>query len=277
MRDLRSSPQGLSGEASGGCCSTGPTSCAGAAGRSGRASWRRQLTHPLALLLWVAAALSFAVGSATVAIAVLLVIVLNAVFAFVQELQAERAVEALARLPAPAGARCCATAAPRRSRRASSCRATSCCSRRATGSPPTCGCCRGGARGGHVDAHRRVGAGAALGRPGRRRACRCSQARDLVFSGTSCTGGEARGGRVRDRHAHRAGPDRRALRARQGGAQPARAPGAPGRLADRARRGRDGGRLRPGRDLRRRAVAVGRASCSPSGCSPATSPRGCCR
>ena len=56
-----------------------------------------QLTHPLALLLWVAAALLLAVGSVAVAIAVLLVIVLNAVFALAQELQAERAVEALAR------------------------------------------------------------------------------------------------------------------------------------------------------------------------------------
>ena len=56
----------------------------------------RQLTHPLALLLWLAAGLSLAVGNRTVAVAVLLVIVLNAAFAFVQELQAERAVEALA-------------------------------------------------------------------------------------------------------------------------------------------------------------------------------------
>ena len=56
----------------------------------------RQLTHPLALLLWVAAGLSFLVGSQTVGIAVVLVIVLNAAFAFAQELQAERAVEALA-------------------------------------------------------------------------------------------------------------------------------------------------------------------------------------
>jgi len=56
----------------------------------------RQLTHPLALLLWLAAGLSFAVGSQKVGIAVLLVIFLNAAFAFVQELQAGRAVEALA-------------------------------------------------------------------------------------------------------------------------------------------------------------------------------------
>ena len=68
--------------------------------RRGGVQWprelARQLTHPLALLLWVAALLSFAVGSMTVGIAVVLVIVLNAAFAFVQELQAERAVEALA-------------------------------------------------------------------------------------------------------------------------------------------------------------------------------------
>jgi calcium-translocating P-type ATPase len=68
--------------------------------RRGGAKWpaelARQLTHPLALLLWLAAALSFAVGSETVAIAVLLVIALNAAFALIQEMQAERAVEALA-------------------------------------------------------------------------------------------------------------------------------------------------------------------------------------
>ena len=52
-----------------------------------------QLTHPLALLLWVAAALSLAVGNVPVAIAVLLVIFLNALFALIQEMQAERAVE----------------------------------------------------------------------------------------------------------------------------------------------------------------------------------------
>jgi calcium-translocating P-type ATPase len=68
--------------------------------RRGGVQWprelARQLTHPLALLLWLAAGLSLAVGNRTVAIAVLLVILLNAAFAFVQELQAERAVEALA-------------------------------------------------------------------------------------------------------------------------------------------------------------------------------------
>lgn len=56
----------------------------------------RQLAHPLALLLWLAAALLPIVGSDVVAAAVVLIIGLNASFAFFQELQAERAVEALA-------------------------------------------------------------------------------------------------------------------------------------------------------------------------------------
>ena len=81
----------------GGSFSSGQTSSRGGGGRRWPRELARQLTHPLALLLWLAAVLSFAVGSLTVGIAVILVIVLNAAFAFVQELQAEKAVEALAR------------------------------------------------------------------------------------------------------------------------------------------------------------------------------------
>jgi calcium-translocating P-type ATPase len=97
LRDLRTGPHGLSSkEASRRLVQYG----ANALRRHGGPQWPRQLgrqlTHPLALLLWLAAALSFAVGSQTVGFAVLLVIILNAAFAFVQELQAERAVEALA-------------------------------------------------------------------------------------------------------------------------------------------------------------------------------------
>ncbi len=97
LRDLRTDPHGLSSkEASRRLVQYG----ANALRRHGGPQWprelARQLTHPLALLLWLAAALSFAVGSQTVGLAVLLVIILNAAFAFVQELQAERAVEALA-------------------------------------------------------------------------------------------------------------------------------------------------------------------------------------
>ncbi|MGE5280958.1 MAG: cation-translocating P-type ATPase [Chloroflexota bacterium] len=61
----------------------------------------RQFTHPLALLLWLAAALAAATGIAALAIAIVAVIVLNALFAFGQELQAERATEALRELLPP--------------------------------------------------------------------------------------------------------------------------------------------------------------------------------
>jgi calcium-translocating P-type ATPase len=56
----------------------------------------RQFTHPLALLLIVAAVLAWLAGITPIAVAIVIVILINAAFAFVQELQAERAVEALA-------------------------------------------------------------------------------------------------------------------------------------------------------------------------------------
>jgi len=55
----------------------------------------RQFIHPLALLLWIAAVLSAVSGSTTLALAIVAVILLNAVLAFAQERQAERATEAL--------------------------------------------------------------------------------------------------------------------------------------------------------------------------------------
>ena len=61
----------------------------------------RQLAHPLALLLWVAAALSLASGNRTLALAIVAVILLNAALAYAQELQAERATEALKELLPP--------------------------------------------------------------------------------------------------------------------------------------------------------------------------------
>jgi magnesium-transporting ATPase (P-type) len=61
----------------------------------------RQLVHPLALLLWVAAALASASGNQTLAIAIVAVILLNAALAYAQELQGERATEALRELLPP--------------------------------------------------------------------------------------------------------------------------------------------------------------------------------
>ena len=64
--------------------------------RRGERRWPRELvrqfTHPLALLLWVAGALALVGVSAVLAGAIVGVIVLNALFAFAQEQQAERAV-----------------------------------------------------------------------------------------------------------------------------------------------------------------------------------------
>ena len=55
-----------------------------------------QVAHPLALVLWLAAALATVTAAYPLAAAVVAVIVLNAAFALAQEHQAERAVEALA-------------------------------------------------------------------------------------------------------------------------------------------------------------------------------------
>lgn len=71
---------------------------------SGPRAWRSllgQFTHPLALLLWLAAALALVTGVLTLAIAIVVVIVLNAAFSFAQERQAEHATEALRDLLPP--------------------------------------------------------------------------------------------------------------------------------------------------------------------------------
>ncbi len=96
FRDLRASPEGLSSrEAQRRLAAYGPNELE----RQGGRRWPRQLvkqfTHPLALLLWAAAVLAFIGVSAVLGIAIVLVVVLNALFAFMQERQAERAVEAL--------------------------------------------------------------------------------------------------------------------------------------------------------------------------------------
>jgi calcium-translocating P-type ATPase len=57
----------------------------------------RQLTHPLALRLWRAADLAFTTQGTTLGVAIVAVIVLNAIFALVQERHAQHAVAALSR------------------------------------------------------------------------------------------------------------------------------------------------------------------------------------
>ncbi|HEU5355561.1 MAG TPA: cation-transporting P-type ATPase [Actinocrinis sp.] len=95
--DLGSSPDGLSErEAARRLIAYGPNSLIRRGGRRWPGELVRQLTHPLALLLAVAAVLATSTGTPNLAAAIGAVIVLNAIFAFVQEMQAERAVEALA-------------------------------------------------------------------------------------------------------------------------------------------------------------------------------------
>ena len=74
---------------------TGPNLLRAAARASLAAELLRQLTHPLALLLWLAAALALSTQGLTLGIAIVAVIALNAGFALAQERHAEHAVAAL--------------------------------------------------------------------------------------------------------------------------------------------------------------------------------------
>ncbi|GIE38162.1 magnesium-transporting ATPase [Actinoplanes lobatus] len=97
FRHLRSTPRGLrSREAARRLTVYGPNELS----RRHVRRWPRQLltqfTQPLAVLLMVAAVLAWFGHAPALGMAVVAVILLNAAFAFVQERQAERAVEALA-------------------------------------------------------------------------------------------------------------------------------------------------------------------------------------
>ncbi|MET9883106.1 cation-transporting P-type ATPase [Streptomyces sp. NPDC006430] len=97
LRDLRSTREGLTArEAARRLVHYGPNMLRRRGGRRWPGELARQFTHPLALLLWAAALLAWWAGIVAVALAIVVVIVVNAAFAFVQEMQAERAVEALA-------------------------------------------------------------------------------------------------------------------------------------------------------------------------------------
>ncbi|MEU3425010.1 cation-translocating P-type ATPase [Streptomyces gardneri] len=105
-RELATGPDGLSArEAARRLAVHGPNEVR----RKVRSSFARelvgQLVHPLALLLWAAAVLAFVADLAVLGWAILAVIAVNAAFALLQERQAERAVETLARyLPEHASA-----------------------------------------------------------------------------------------------------------------------------------------------------------------------------
>src|SRR6266852_2420118 len=97
LRELATTPRGLtSREATRRLVVYGPNELRRRGGRTWPKELARQLTHPLALLLWAAAALALVAHTAVLAAAIVGVVVLNAGFAFWQEQQAERAVETLA-------------------------------------------------------------------------------------------------------------------------------------------------------------------------------------
>ncbi len=96
LRDLSTTRRGLSSrEAARRLVAYGPNELRRRGGRTWPRELAKQFTHPLALLLWTAAALALVTTTAVLAAAIVAVIVLNAAFAFWQEVQAERAVEAL--------------------------------------------------------------------------------------------------------------------------------------------------------------------------------------
>src|SRR5215207_1121115 len=98
LRDLRAAQSGLtSREAERRLLHYGPNVLARRGGRRWPRELMQQFVHPLALLLWAAAALAWVAGIVPVSVAIVVVILINAAFAFAQEMQAERAVEALAK------------------------------------------------------------------------------------------------------------------------------------------------------------------------------------
>ena len=102
FRDSKSGPAGLSSrEARRRLLSAGRNELTRHRVRRWPAELARQLGHPLALLLWLAALLAAVSGTTVLALAIVAVVLVNAGFAFVQEQQAERAVDMLtAYLPA---------------------------------------------------------------------------------------------------------------------------------------------------------------------------------
>jgi calcium-translocating P-type ATPase len=102
LRDLRADVRGLSErEAARRLERYGPNELRVGHGAAGPRALARQFTHPLAVLLFLAAVLAYVAASVPLAWAIVAVVLLNAAFAFVQERQADRAVEALGRYLPP--------------------------------------------------------------------------------------------------------------------------------------------------------------------------------
>ncbi len=96
---LDSSPTGLSAaEAEARLERYGPNVIREARKRPLNYSLLRNFANVMALLLWAAAGLAFIAGLPQLGIAILAVVVINAVFSFWQEFKAEKAVEALRKL-----------------------------------------------------------------------------------------------------------------------------------------------------------------------------------
>ncbi|HSF62311.1 MAG TPA: cation-transporting P-type ATPase, partial [Gaiellaceae bacterium] len=96
FRDLRSRPEGLADrEAARRLVAYGGNELTRRGGRRWLRELVKQFVHPLALLLWAASILAVIGVSWVLGAAIALVVVLNAIFAFWQERQAERATEAL--------------------------------------------------------------------------------------------------------------------------------------------------------------------------------------
>ncbi|MFQ5552557.1 MAG: cation-translocating P-type ATPase [Thermoplasmata archaeon] len=99
---VESSPQGLSqAEAERRLMRDGPNELLEVEAVSPLLLFAQQFTHPLVIILIVAAGIAAFLGEILDTVVIALIVVFNAVFGFIQEYRAERAMQALKRLAAP--------------------------------------------------------------------------------------------------------------------------------------------------------------------------------